>query len=71
MQHQVIFSCDTAVKRNDNSTFHRANITAAIFIFCITFLSSCAVWVRTPGDYDNGHGRHDNGRHRGERHGER
>jgi len=50
------------------SKVNRASMTVVILVFCITFLSSCAVWVRTPGYYDNGHGRHDNGRHRGEHH---
>ena len=56
-------------QNNEASKLTKASITVVVLIFCITFLSSCAVWVRTPGDYDHGHGRQgDNGRHRGEHH---
>jgi len=48
-------------KTNTHSKLSRASITVVIIAFCITFLSACVMWVRTPND-------HDNGRHRGEHH---
>ena len=48
-------------KNNIHSQLVRTGTTIVIILFCITFLSSCVMWVRTPHD-------HDNGRHRGERH---
>ena len=56
-------------EKNKPTKLTRVCIAVLLFMFSLTFLSSCAVWVRGPGYRDNDHGRHgNNDRHHGENH---
>ncbi len=69
MQHQNIILSDSANKIEKRSKLKIIFISVMIFLSCLMFLSSCVLWVRTPGVHDNGHGgHHDNGKHLGQRH---
>ena len=70
MQHQNIIFHDNANKVKKASRLSFSGLVVMIILSCLLFLSSCVLWVRTPGVHDNGNrgSHHDNGKHRGERH---
>jgi len=66
MRHQntqVYYQANKIERPSKQSTILIATL---LIISSSILLSSCTVWVRSPGGY--GHGQHDNGRHRGDRH---